>query len=448
MIDIKDFIKSRTNLSPTKKKIAKNIYWATLGKVVGMLAQLFVGILVARYLGPEQYGLMNYVISYVAIFEVISEFGLSNIEIRELSSKKNDRNKILGSAFIVRILFTILAYILLAISLVIYKADTFTTTMILAYGLYIFTKCFIVIRNYFTSIILNEYVVKTEIFRTFLGALIKVILLLMHAPLAWFILAVAFDGFIVASGYIFNYHQKVGKLRTWTFDKKEAVYLAKEGFPLLLSSAAIIVYNKIDQVMIGNMIDNTHVGYYATAEKFLTLILFIPQILVQTVTPLLVQKHELDYQAYLTMRKQFIGIIVWVAIIISASVSICSYWLIYLTFGSTYILAVPVLSIIAWKAVGNALSETSGQLIILEKKQKWAVFRNLIGCILNISLNLVLIPLLGIIGSAWVSLITIFASGVLANGIIPSYRSIFKDQITAIFKGWNYILNIKSITNK
>ena len=148
------------------------------------------------------------------------------------------------------------------------------------------------------------------------------------------------------------------------------------------------------------------------------------------------------------MRKQFIGIIVWVAIIISASVSICSYWLIYLTFGSTYILAVPVLSIIAWKTVGNALSETSGQLIILEKKQKWAVFRNLIGCILNISLNLVLIPLLGIIGSAWVSLITIFASGVLANGIIPSYRSIFKDQITAIFKGWNYILNIKSITNK
>ena len=148
------------------------------------------------------------------------------------------------------------------------------------------------------------------------------------------------------------------------------------------------------------------------------------------------------------MRKQFIGIIVWTAIIISASVSICSYWLINLTFGHTYILAVPVLSIIAWKTVGNALSETSGQLIILEKKQKWAVFRNLIGCILNVGLNLILIPKLGIIGSAWVSLITIFASGVIANGIIPPYRSIFKDQITAICKGWNYILNIKNITNK
>lgn len=448
MIGIKDFIKSKSNLSPTKKKIAKNIYWATLGKVVGMLAQLFVGILVARYLGPEQYGLMNYVISYVAIFEVISEFGLSNIEIRELSSNKNNINKILGSAFIVRLIFTIIAYLLLAISLILYKADTFTTTMILVYGLYIFTKCFIVIRNYFTSIILNEYVVKTEIFRTFLGALIKVILLLIHAPLAWFILAVAFDGFIVASGYIYNYHKKVGKIREWSFDKKEALYLAKEGFPLLLSSAAIIVYNKIDQVMIGNMINNTHVGYYATAEKFLSLILFIPQILVQTVTPLLVQKYEIDYQAYLKMRKEFIGIVVWTAIIISACVSICSYWLVYLTFGDTYILAVPVLSIIAWKTVGNALSETSGQLIILEKKQKWAVFRNLIGCLLNISLNLVLIPKLGIIGSAWVSLITIFASGLFANSIIPSYRFIFKDQIKAIYKGWYYILNIKKLTSK
>lgn len=102
--------------------------------------------------------------------------------------------------------------------------------MILVYGLYIFTKCFIVIRNYFTSIILNEYVVKTEIFRTFVGALIKVILLLMHAPLAWFILAVAFDGFIVASGYIFNYHQKVGKLRNWTFEKKKLYILQKKVF--------------------------------------------------------------------------------------------------------------------------------------------------------------------------------------------------------------------------
>lgn len=439
---------SRIKFSPAKKNIAKNIYWATLGKVVGMLAQLFVGILVARYLGPEQYGLMNYVISYVAIFEVVSEFGLSNIEIRELSSKKDDRNKILGSAFAVRLFFTIIAYLTLSISLILYKADPFTTKMILIYGLYIFSKCFTIIRNYFTSIIMNEYVVKTEIFRTFLGASIKIILLLMHAPLACFILAVAFDGIIVSSGYIFNYHQKVGKIRKWTFEKKEAIYLAKEGFPLLLSSAAIIIYNKIDQVMIGNMLNNSHVGYYATAEKFLTLILFIPQILVQTVTPILVKKYEIDYSSYLNMRLKFIGIVVWTAIIISFCVSICSYWLVYLTFGNTYILAVPVLSIISWKTVGNALSETSGQLIILERKQKWAVFRNLIGCILNVVLNLLLIPQLGIIGSAWVSLITIFISGFFSNYIITPYRSIFKDQIRALWKGWYYILNINNIINK
>ena len=71
-----DKIINRLNLSPTKAKIMKNIYWAMLGKVVTLLGGLFVGILVARYLGPEQYGLMNYVISYVSIFQILASLGL------------------------------------------------------------------------------------------------------------------------------------------------------------------------------------------------------------------------------------------------------------------------------------------------------------------------------------------------------------------------------------
>ena len=91
--NIRSKISSKLNLSPTKKKVAKNVYWAFLGKIVNMAAALFVGIIVARYLGPSQYGLMNYVISYVAIFEVISEFGLSNIEIRELSHHPDKKER-------------------------------------------------------------------------------------------------------------------------------------------------------------------------------------------------------------------------------------------------------------------------------------------------------------------------------------------------------------------
>ncbi len=438
-------ITSKLNLSPTKKKVAKNVYWAFLGKIVNMAAALFVGIIVARYLGPSQYGLMNYVISYVAIFEVISEFGLSNIEIRELSHHPDKKERILGSAFAIRLVFTISAYILLALSLLAFTQEPFTVKMILVYGLYMFTKCFTIIRNYFTSIILNEYVVKAEITRTLLGAAIKIVLLLLHAPLSAFIIATAFDGVIVASGYVYCYNKKVGLLRNWTYNKDEAKYLGKEGFPLLLSSAAIIVYNKIDQVMIGNMLNHAEVGYYATAEKFLSLILFLPTVLVQTVAPLLVKKYNEDPEGYLKMRQQFVNVVTWSAALIALVICLSSYVLIRFTYGVDYLAAVPVLAIMSWKTVGNALSSSGGQIIILEKKQKWAVIRNIVGCAVNVGLNLWLIPLWGILGSAWTSIITIFVSGWLCNLLIPPYRHVFSVQTKAIFMGWKDLTKIKKI---
>ena len=100
-LEIITFLKRKkfTMLSGNKKKIATNIFWAFAGKIINMASALLVGILVARYLGPEQYGIMNYVISYVSIFTVISGFGLSNIEIRELSKNNDQRNYILGTCF-------------------------------------------------------------------------------------------------------------------------------------------------------------------------------------------------------------------------------------------------------------------------------------------------------------------------------------------------------------
>ena len=145
----------------------------------------------------------------------------------------------------------------------------------------LYTGCFNIIRNYFTSIVKNEYVVKSEIIRTVVGAGIKVLLLWIKAPLEWFIMAVIFDTILVAGGYLISYRKLVGKISEWKYDKKNSIYFIKESFPLVLSGAAVIVYQRIDQVMIGNMVDKESVGYFATAGKFLDLILFIPMVLTQ-----------------------------------------------------------------------------------------------------------------------------------------------------------------------
>ena len=105
-------------------------------------------------------------------------------------------------------------------------------------------------------------------------------------------------------------------MREWNFDKTLIPYIVKESFPLLLSGAAIIIYQRIDQVMIGNMLSKEDVGYFATAGKFVDLILFIPTVLVQTITPMLVRIKEQNELSYEQKKRTFVSITTWIAIII------------------------------------------------------------------------------------------------------------------------------------
>ena len=440
--------KYTNNLSENKKKVFANLFWAMTGKIVNMAGVLLVGILVARYLGPSQYGLMNYVISYVSLFTIISNFGLDNIEIRELSRTPERKDYILGTCFRIRMFFSTFALILVIISLILFKANTFTSCMILLYSVTLYTGSFNIIRNYFTSIVKNEYVVKSEIARTIIGACIKVIVLWIKAPLEYFIAATVFDTVLVASGYCFSFKKTVGKISELKYDKTIVPYYIKESFPLVLSGAAVIIYQRIDQVMIGNMIDNASVGYFATAGKFLDLVLFLPMVLTQTVTPLLVKAKERNKEEYDRKKQQFVNIVVWMAIILSVLVSFFAYWLIYFTYGDKYLPAVPVLQIMAFKTVGMALSSSSGQIIIMERIHKWAFIRNLIGCLICIVLNILLIPQFGIIGSAWVTIITVAFTGCLANVFIPPYYKIMRMQLYALFFGWIDMLNVRKILYK
>lgn len=437
--------KQNSNTNSNKNIILTNVFWAMLGKVTNMASALFVGILVARYLGPSQYGLMNYVISYITLFTVISNFGLDDIEIRELSRTPQEKESILGTCFRLRLIFSTIAFLLVVITLILFRTDKYSTYMILAYSLTLYTGSFNIIRNYFTSILKNEYIVKLEISRTLIGGLIKIILLWIKAPLELFIFAAVFDTILIASGYCLSYKKTVGNIKDWKYEKKIIHFYLKESFPLVLSGAAVIIYQRIDQVIIGNLLNNESVGYFATASKFVDLILFLPLVLTQTITPLLIRIKETDLTLYSYKKQQFISIVVWISIILSIAVSSFSYFLIYYTYGEKYLPAVPVLQILAFKTIGMAFSVSSGQIIIIERIQKWAFIRNILGCIICVILNLIFIPRWGVIGSAWVTLITISFTGFIANLFIPQYHSIFKIQLYSLVCGWKFMLNIKNL---
>lgn len=435
----------KPQISEKKKRALTNIAWAISGKIVSLTGVLVVGIIVARYLGKEQYGIMNYVISFVAIFQVFADFGLDFIQIREESKHPAHKNKIIGTTFTLKLFFAILTLLAILIITTLSEHDGRIRCYIMIYALSVILNTSWVSRNHFTSIVWNEYVVKTEISRTLIGMAIKIAFVLLHLPLIWFIVSLVIDSILLAVGYTASYIRKIDSIRKWNFDRDLAVFMLKQSFPLLLSGAAIVVYNRIDQMMIGKMIDQSHLGVYSVAVRFTELLVFVPTIIAQTISPILVEVRQKDAARYEELSRVFMNVTVSVCILLAIFTSLLSYPIVRFTFGRMYIEAASVLSILAFKVVGDALSQTSGQLMIIEGIQKYASIRNIIGCVTCVGLNLIFISRYGIHGVAYVAIITILVSGTLADFIIPSYRKIFYKQIKAICVGWMDIIHIKTL---
>ena len=438
-------IKKKINLSSTKGLIVQNLFWAIMGKFVNLLSGLLVGIIVARYLGPEQYGLMNYVLSYVFLFQTFAIFGLDSIEIREEARHQANFETIIGTAFGIKIITGVIFMILSIATSFVMEADSYTTILVAIYSFSIVLNSFSVIRNYFTSIVQNEYVVKAEISRCLLSMAIKIVLLLLHLPLIWFIVSYMIDFAFLASGYVVAYHAKIGKLYNWKFDKKTALFLLKESFPLLLTSTAVIMYQRIDQVMIGQMADKTAVGYFSVATRFVEVLIYIPMTLAQTIAPVLVRARERSEQEYEKKCQQFMNFSLWLSLSAAFATSLLANPIVGITFGSAYTPAVLVLQIMAFKVASVALSNTAGTMLVCEGLQKYAILRDAFGCIVCIVLNYLLLPHYGIIAAAYVAIISNIAAGYVADAFIPAYRHLFVRQTKSLLFGWRDILALKAI---
>lgn len=438
-------ILKKLHLSETKEAIMRNLFWAALGKIVNLFSGLLVGIIVARYLGPEQYGLMNYVISYVFLFQTFALFGLDSIEIREEARGQKPFTTIIGTAFYLKLFLGCCLVILAIFTSWMMETDGYTTVLVTIYSLVVVLNSLIVIRNYFTAIVQNEYVVKAEISRTIISIIIKLTLLFLNANLIWFIVAYMFDFVLLGTGYVMAYQAKIGSLREWHFDRDYAKFLLKESFPLLLTNTAVIIYQRIDQVMIGSMIDKSAVGFFSVAAKFTEVLVFLPMILAQTITPILVKAREHNIAEYKAKAQQFMNFSFWLSLIVAALVSMLAYWIVRYTFGAAYSPAVAVLQVMAFKTASVALSNTAGAMLVTEGLQRYAILRDGFGCLVCVVLNYLLLPRYGIMAAAFVSIASNIAAGYLADALVPAYRHLFVCQTKTLLLGWMDIKNIKSI---
>lgn len=429
--------------SESFKKYFANTSWLLFEKIARLILNFFVTIAVIRYLGPDQFGLYSYAISFYGLFVAFVSLGLESISIRELVKHPEKRDEILGSVFYTQLLGAVITISLIALTLLITSEELFTSILILIISVSSFFQTFNVIDYYFRSTVRAKYSVYVLFASVLLVSLIKFTLIIIKAPLIYFIITFALEFVFNSIGYFIVYHLQKLKIVQWKFDKELAISLLKDSWPLILSGVVVSIYMKVDQVFIKNMLDVKEVGYYAAAVKLSESWYFIPVAVSNALFPAIINAKNISKELYITRLQKLYDLLAWIAIGISIPVSFFSSEIINLLYGSKYLSSAPILTIYIWAGAAVFLGVASSQYLVAENLTKISFLRTSLGMIANVILNLILIPIYGIIGSAVATLIS-YTIAVFSIVLFKNTSHQFLMMLKSIFL-INLIPSIKSL---
>lgn len=425
----------------------KNTSWLFAEKILRMFEVLFVGIWVARYLGPESFGLLSYAQAFVFLFASIATLGLDTVVVRELVKDHSKTGSLIGTAFFMKLAGALLAILLILISLNFTSNDNLTNLIVSIIASTSILKAFDVVDFYFQSKVMSRYVVYAKIIALSVSAVLKILLILFQAPLLAFAWVILIDAFILTVGYLYFFFKNIQslKLKDLILKKEIMTSLMKDSWPLMLSGIIISIYMKIDQVMIKEILGIEAVGQYAAAAKLSEAWYFIPMVLASSLFPAIINAKKHSNELYFSRLQKLYDSMVWLAIAIAIPVTFMSDWLINLLYGAQYSQAGGVLTIHIWTGIFVFLGVAFSSFLTTENWTKKAFYRTLLGAIFNIALNFLLIPSYGIKGAAIATLIGQFT----ANYIYDIFDKDLHNQLkmkTKSFFPIHYLLKDKPDT--
>ncbi|WP_234363369.1 flippase [Francisella tularensis] len=402
-------------LSEGFKRYFLNTGWLFIGNISRMLASLLVGIWVARYLGPKEFGVLNYASSFVALFSVLTTLGLDGIVVRELVKDSSKSNTILGTAFGLKLLGFFALLIILSGVLYFAEESLYTKSIILVVALSTMMQSFNVLDFYFQSQVKSKFVALANLISLVISSITKIILILCGAELIYFAAVVVLDSFTLSLGFIYFYQsKKFGNIKNWRFKFAVAKSLLRDSWPLVLSGLAISIYMNIDQVMINHMLGPQEVGQFAAAVRISTVWYFIPVVISSSLFPAIINAKKVSEEIYYTRLQRLYDLMVWIAIAIALPMTFLSDWIVNLLYGQDYNQAGSVLMIHIWAGIFVSLGVASSRWLLTENLQIFSTINTFIGAVINILLNCIFIKYIGIQGAALATLISYFMAAYLS----------------------------------
>ncbi len=431
------FVRRRLAHRPNLLKILDNIGWLFLDKVLRMGVGLLVGVWVARYLGPEQFGMLNFALAFTALFAAIASMGLQGIVVRDLVRDPQSAGVTLGTAAVLQLIGGLVSYLLiLAVIAYLRPDDPLARTIVGILGAMNLFKASEIAVYWFEAHVQSKYTVWVQNGVFLFFAAVKLALILLHAPLTSFVWATLTEAGVVAVVLLMVFGRVGHALKGLQCSFQRARALLKDSWPLVLSGIAVTIYMKIDQIMLGQMIGNEAVGIYSAASKITEIFYFVPVVVTSSLYPSLISSRQKGEEEYFLKLQTIFNLMALMSLLIAIPISVFSLLIINTVYGNAYNEAAGVLNIHIWTNICVFIGTASSNWFIIENLNTLNMIRIIISSFINIVLNFVLIPYCGVYGAALSTLLTFIFSVYIVDLLDKRTLKLFSMKTRALSFTW------------
>ncbi|MBA4058453.1 MAG: flippase, partial [Marivirga sp.] len=357
-------------ITTESKKILKNIGWLFFDRVFRMGMALVVGAWVARYLGPEQYGSINYLMATIGLFASFAALGLDSMIVKEIVEHPDKTGNIMSTVFSMRILSGIVSFVVCVAVFFYLKHDdmhVFYIGVVLAVTL--IANAMATISFYYQSQVNSKVSVITQSIAYILISIAKIIFILLEGSLMVFAVITTME--VVVSGlFMLVSYRKISKQYLFLkIDKALAIKLLSQSWPLIFAGFMVMIYMRIDQIMLGELVGNYEVGTYTAALKLSEIWYFIPGIISTSLFPSIIEAKKISEEIYLRRSQKLFDILFFISISLAIFVTFTSDIIIHIIYGDQYKDAAIILAIHIWTSVFVFFGSASSNFFIIENLQ-------------------------------------------------------------------------------
>jgi O-antigen/teichoic acid export membrane protein len=432
------------NFYQKSKVYLENTSWTMAERVLNIGVVFLVTIFVARYLGPEQFGVFAYATSLVSIFAIAGQAGLGGLVVRELCKYPDDKQEIMGTSFVLKGFGYLIGLTLLLVFILVTEntqKDEFWVLLILATTLLF--QPFKVIDFWFQSRLEIRYTAIAKTTALIIVSIIKIALVFGGAHLILFAFVNVIQVAVVAIMLILFYRYKSKlSLTTWQFSSVRAKELLSQGWLVFLGTIFSIIYLKVDQIMLKWIAGAEEVGVYAVAASLSEAWYFVPVAIIMSFFPKLVKLKENNPVCFSKRLQQLFDLLFILALGVAIVVTLVAQPLITMTFGETYQVAANILMIHIWSAPFIFMRAVFSKWILIENMLMFSMITQGSGVLINVALNYWLIPHYGGIGAAYATLFSYAVASYFALLVHSKTRPVFWMMTKSIFSPIRYIVYI------